>query len=131
MPVHKHLIIRAVVNEPITSEKELKNWLRDLVKIIKMKIIKGPYASYVTREGNRGITGVVMIETSHISIHIWDETTPALVQCDIYSCAEFQQGEVIMHLGIMKPKKIEYMMVDRSEEISCGPIIIHTKSSYP
>ena len=131
MPVHKHLIIRAEVDEPITSEKELKKWLRDLVKIIKMKIIKGPYASYVSKEGNCGVTGIVMIETSHISIHIWDEPTPALVQCDVYSCAEFQQGEVIMHLGIMKPKKIDYMMVDRSEEISCGPIIIRTKSPYP
>ena len=128
MPEHKHLIIRAPVYEPITSEKELKKWLRDLVKIIKMKIIKGPYASYVSKEGNRGITGIVMIETSHISIHIWDETTPALVQCDVYSCAEFQQGEVIMHLGIMKPKKIEYMMVDRSKEISCEPIQLHLHS---
>jgi len=131
MPEHKHLIIRAEVKHPITSEWELRKWLKNLVKIIDMKIVGGPYTAYVTKEGNRGITGVVMIETSHISIHIWDETTPALVQCDIYSCAEFQQGEVIMHLDIMKPKKIEYMMVDRSEEISCGPIIIHTKSPYP
>ena len=128
MPAHKHLIIRAAVNEPITSEKELKKWLRDLVKIIKMKIIKGPYASYVSKKGNCGVTGIVMIETSHIAIHIWDETTPALVQCDVYSCAEFQQGEVIMHLGIMKPKKIEYMMVDRSKEISCEPIQLHLHS---
>ena len=128
MPAHKHLIIRAAVNEPITSEKELKKWLRDLVKIIKMKIIKGPYASYVSKEGNCGVTGIVMIETSQIAIHIWDETTPALVQCDVYSCAEFQQGEVVMHLGIMKPKKIEYMMVDRSKEISCEPIQLHLHS---
>jgi S-adenosylmethionine/arginine decarboxylase-like enzyme len=131
MPKHKHLIIRAEVKHPITSEWELRKWLKNLVKIIDMKIVGGPYTAYVTKEGNRGITGVVMIETSHISIHIWDEERPSLVQCDIYSCAEFQQGEVIMHLGIMKPKKIEYMMVDRSEEISCGPIIIHTKSPYP
>jgi len=131
MPEHKHLIIRAEVNHPITSEKELKRWLRKLVKKIDMNIIKGPYTAYVSKEGNRGITGVVMIETSHIAIHVWDEISPALVQCDVYSCAEFQQGEVIMHLGIMKPQKIEYMMVDRSEEISCGPIIIHTKSPYP
>jgi len=131
MPKHKHLIIRAEVKHPITSEWELRKWLKNLVKIIDMKIVGGPYTAYVTKEGNRGITGVVMIETSHISIHIWDEERPSLVQCDIYSCAEFQQGEVIMHLDIMKPKKIEYMMVDRSEEISCGPIIIHTKSPYP
>ena len=131
MPEHKHLIIRAEVKHPIMSEWELRKWLKNLVKIIDMKIVGGPYTAYVTKEGNRGITGVVMIETSHISIHIWDEERPSLVQCDIYSCAEFQQGEVIMHLGIMKPQKIEYMMVDRSEEISCGPIIIHTKSPYP
>ena len=102
--------------------------LKELVKKIDMKIIKGPYAAYVTKEGNCGATGIVMIETSHIAIHIWDEPTPALVQCDVYSCAEFQQGEVIMHLGIMKPKKIEYMMVDRSKEISCEPIQLHLHS---
>ena len=39
MPEHKHLIIRATVYEPITSEKELKKWLRDLVKIIESKPI--------------------------------------------------------------------------------------------
>ena len=64
MPKHKHLIIRAEVNRPITSEKEIKKWLKKLVNKIDMKIIKGPYAGYVTKEGNRGITGVVMIETS-------------------------------------------------------------------
>jgi len=131
MPEHKHLIIRVEVKHPITSEWELRKWLKNLVKTIDMEIVGGPYVAYVTKEGNRGATGVVMIETSHIAIHIWDEERPSLVQCDIYSCAEFQQGEVIMHLGIMKPQKIEYMMVDRSEEISCGPIIIHTKSPYP
>ena len=128
MPEHKHMVIRAEVYEPITSEKDLKKWLRKLVKLIDMKTIKGPYASYVTKEGNRGITGVVMIETSHISIHIWDETTPALVQCDVYSCAEFQRGEVVMHLGMMKPKKIEYMMMDRSKNISCEPTQLHFHS---
>ena len=129
MPEHKHMVIRAEVLEPITSEKELKKWLRDLVKIIKMKIIKGPYASYVSKEGNCGVTGVVMIETSHIAIHIWDETTPALVQCDVYSCADFQRGEVVMQLGMMHPTKIEYMMMDRSEDISCEPTQLHFQSS--
>ena len=128
MPVHKHLIIRAEVKSPIATEKGIRKWLRNLVKKIDMKIIKGPYAAYVTNEGNCGVTGVVMIETSHIAIHIWDEELPALVQCDVYSCAEFQQGEVIMHLGKMKPKKIEYMMVDRSKEISCEPIQLHLHS---
>ena len=117
MPAHKHLIIRAEVNRPITSEKEIKKWLRNLVKKIDMKIIKGPYASYVSKEGNRGITGIVMIETSHIAMHVWDETSPALVQCDVYSCAEFSSNEVLIEFVTMKPIKIEHILLDRAKDI--------------
>ena len=118
MPKHKHLIIRAEVNRPLKGEKETKQWLRKLVKKIDMKIIKGPFAGYVTKEGNRGITGVVMIETSHIAIHVWDETLPALVQCDVYSCAEFSVSEVLLELTMMEPEKIDYMVLDRAKTIS-------------
>ena len=117
MPKHKHLIIRAEVNRPITSEKEIKKWLRNLVKKIDMNIIKGPYASYVSKEGNRGITGIVMIETSHIAMHVWDETSPALVQCDVYSCAEFSSNEVLIEFVTMKPTKIEHILLDRAKDI--------------
>ena len=117
MPTHKHLLIRAEVNSPITGEKEIKKWLRNLVNKIEMKIIKGPYAAYVSKEGNRGLTAVVMIETSHIAIHIWDETSPALVQCDVYSCAEFSSNEVLVEFVEMEPIKIEHMLLDRAVEI--------------
>ena len=117
MPEHKHLIIRAEVNRPITSEKELKQWLRKLVKKIDMKIIKGPYTAYVSKEGNRGITGVVMIETSHIAIHVWDEISPALVQCDVYSCADFSSNEVLIEFTPMGVTKIDHMMLDRADTI--------------
>ncbi len=117
MPVHKHLIIRAEVNHPITSEKELKKWLKALVKKIDMKIIKGPYVAYVSKEGNRGITGVVMIETSHIAIHVWDEVSPALVQCDVYSCAEFSSNEVLAEFLPMGVTKIDHILLDRKTEI--------------
>ena len=117
MPKHKHLIIRAEVNRPLKGEKETKQWLRKLVKKIDMKIIKGPFAGYVTKEGNRGITGVVMIETSHIAIHVWDETLPALVQCDVYSCAEFSSNEVLAEFLNMEVTKIDHIMLDRADEI--------------
>ena len=117
MPQHKHLIIRAEVNRPPKSEKEIKKWLRKIVNKIDMKIIKGPYASYVTKEGNRGVTGVVMIETSHIAIHVWDETIPALVQCDVYSCAEFSSNEVLAEFLNMEVTKIDHVLLDRANEI--------------
>ncbi len=117
MPVHKHLIIRAEVNHPIISERELRKWLRNLVKKIDMKIIKGPYAAYVSKEGNRGLTGIVMIETSHISIHIWDEESPALVQCDVYSCAEFSSNEVLAEFVSMDVVTIDKIVLDRADEL--------------
>jgi len=38
--------------------------------------------------GNQGLTSVTIIETSHIAVHVWDEVSPALMQMDVYSCAE-------------------------------------------
>ena len=115
---HNHLLIRAEVNRPIKEERILKKWLKDLVHKIDMNIIKGPYVKYVDKVGKRGITGFVMIETSHIAIHIWDETDPALVQFDIYSCANFSIHEVVMHLAPMKPIKIEHLFIDRENKFN-------------
>jgi len=59
-----------------------------------MKILMGPYVKYCKMEGNRGITGIAVIETSHIAIHIWDEPVPALIQMDVYSCADFDPYKI-------------------------------------
>ena len=87
--VHKHLIIRAEANKVPTDEEQLTKWLKDFIEFIGMKILMGPYVKYCTMEGNRGITGIAVIETSHIAIHVWDEPVPALMQMDVYSCADF------------------------------------------
>jgi len=87
--IHKHIIIRAEVNNPPKDVDKLTEWLKDFIGSINMKIMLGPYVAYCNNEGNRGITGVAVIETSHIAIHVWDEPVPALMQLDVYSCAEF------------------------------------------
>ena len=92
--VHKHLIIRAEANKVPTDEEQLTEWLKDFIDYIDMKILMGPYVKYCNVEGNRGITGIAVIETSHIAIHVWDEPNPALMQIDVYSCAEFNVDEI-------------------------------------
>ena len=92
--VHKHLIIRAEANRVPTDEEQLTEWLKDFIDSIDMKILMGPYVKYCNVEGNRGITGIAVIETSHIAIHVWDEPNPALMQIDVYSCAEFNVDEI-------------------------------------
>ena len=92
--VHKHLIIRAEANKVPTDEEQLTEWLKEFIDSIDMKILMGPYVKYCNVEGNRGITGIAVIETSHIAIHVWDEPNPALMQIDVYSCAEFNVDEI-------------------------------------
>ena len=92
--VHKHLIIRAEANKVPTDEEQLTEWLKEFIDSIDMKILMGPYVKYCNVEGNRGITGIAVIETSHIAIHVWDEPNPALMQIDVYSCAEFDVDQI-------------------------------------
>ena len=89
MLVHKHLIIRAEVEEPPTLPAFVVEWLRQTVEAIGMKVLSGPYSEYVEVEGNEGATGVVIIETSHLAIHVWDRQDPPLLQLDVYTCGEF------------------------------------------
>ena len=88
---HKHLIIRANINKPPRNEdvNTLTDWIRKVIKSIDMKILGGPYTTYCDVKGNKGMTSVTIIETSHIALHTWDEVTPALLQLDVYSCADF------------------------------------------
>lgn len=97
MIYHKHLLINAKVDTPIRKEEEAIEFLENLVKRIDMKIIKGPFAHFVDNdaEGNSGLTALVMIETSHIAFHIWDQVNPGLLQFDLYTCGKLDLEEVL------------------------------------
>lgn len=114
MIFHKHLLINAKVVDPIRSEEEGIDFLTRLVDRIDMKIIKGPFASYVDKPGNRGLTAIVMIETSHIAFHIWDETNPSLVQFDLYTCGNLDLPSVLLAFGeTFNVASMEYNLFDR------------------
>ena len=110
---HKHLLIRAEVQNPPKNEEETISWMRKLIKTIDMNIHAGPYSSQVSKKGNKGLSGVAIIDTSHISIHTWDEQQPALIQLDVYSCKEFKKADVIDCLEEFKPITVEYKYFDR------------------
>lgn len=116
MIFHKHLLINAKVNKPMKSEDEAIEFLKDLVDSINMKIIKGPFASYVEVMGNRGLTAMVMIETSHIAFHIWDEQSPALLQFDLYTCGSLDADLVLTTIDkSFEVTSLEYQLFDRKD----------------
>ena len=88
--------------------------MKDFIASINMKILMGPYVKYCEMEGNRGITGIAVIETSHITIHVWDEPNPALMQIDVYSCAEFDPYKIADKIKAdFDVVKIDYKYLNR------------------
>ena len=117
---HKHLLVRAEVdNCPMKNELGyVLTWMNDLISKINMKLMHGPNISYIDQVGNRGITCMALIETSHIVLHIWDEAKPGLFQLDVYSCKSFDLNIVIESLRkSFSVRKIQYKFLDRKSDL--------------
>jgi S-adenosylmethionine/arginine decarboxylase-like enzyme len=113
---HKHILINAKVKNPLKTPEDGVGFLTRLVYAIQMKIIKGPFASYVEAEGNRGLTAIVMIETSHIAFHIWDEKDPAMLQFDLYTCGELDKDIILEHINReMQIESMDWVLFDRED----------------
>jgi S-adenosylmethionine/arginine decarboxylase-like enzyme len=113
-PQHNHLLINAKTPWPIRNKRQMKKWLKGLVKDIGMNLIAGPFVHYVNKPGNRGLTAVVMIETSHIALHIWDEMQPAHVQFDIYTCAGLDEEKTLLKIvNDLKITDVEWVYFNR------------------
>jgi S-adenosylmethionine/arginine decarboxylase-like enzyme len=124
MTPHKHLLVRAEISNHVSDNDVISNWLKNLVDIIQMRILHGPVSVYCDKKGNKGITAFAIIETSHIVLHTWDETNPATLQLDVYTCSELEIGLVFNALSIFQPIIIDYKFLDREQgfvEITNSP----------
>ena len=115
---HKHLIVRAEVNKPPTDQKWAHTWLTDLVSKIGLHLCHGPITSDLDLPGIRCLTGVVIIETSHIALHCWDESDPGLMQLDVYTCGDLQTEVIFEEIKQFGPVKVEYKFLDREHELT-------------
>ena len=117
---HNHLIVRADIGWCPQEEdlNKISDWIRSLIKKIDMKLLAGPYTTYVGEKGNKGMTSVAIIETSHIALHIWDEVSPGLMQLDVYSCADFNPPDVFDKVNeLFQTIKMEYKFLDREKKL--------------
>lgn len=113
---HKHLILNAVVKNPLTTEDGVNSWLEKLVSLVDMEILIPPVSKYCDIEGNEGVTGTVVITTSHISIHIWPNVPEPYIRLDVYSCKDFCPNVVICFIdetmGIVEEG---HLIIDRNK----------------
>jgi S-adenosylmethionine/arginine decarboxylase-like enzyme len=116
---HLQQIIIGQVTKPPTDVDVVKQFMCDLVESIGMKRLIEPQAVYVEAVGNRGMTSCVLIETSHIAWHVWDEQTPGLLQFDLYTCGDLIAEQV---LEIVKEffglTKYSVKVFDRAKEFT-------------
>lgn len=119
---HKHLIVNAKLysNSPVVKSYytedvvfSMECWLRDLVNLVGMKVFMEPIVKTCDEKGNEGITGVIGLETSHASFHIW---TNGDFRFDLYSCQDFDVNQVIDHIEKLGLIRGNYITVDRNSE---------------
>ena len=113
IPIHKHLLIKCFISEPIESQYLAQTFLSNIVTAIGMKAVTIPQAVYVADLGNEGFTGSINLATSHIAFHCWD--VEGLLMLDVYSCKCFDSTIVIdmitKYFGEIK--SINIMEIDR------------------
>lgn len=93
------------------------NYLKMLPELIEMTPITQPYVfpySGLVPE-DKGITGILIIAESHLSIHSFEEKGYSFV--DIFSCKEFDVEKAIkITLDIFKPIDYEVNVVERGKD---------------
>lgn len=114
---HKHLLIRAECNKPPIFTFEASAWMRELIKKIGMELLSGPHAERVEDPGNVGVTCVAIIKTSHLAMHVWEESSPSVIQLDVYTCGPLQQEDVFDHLAQFEPTRISWKYLDREHDL--------------
>jgi S-adenosylmethionine/arginine decarboxylase-like enzyme len=97
--MHKHLIVTGKTASPTKDPSVIERFLNDLVELVDMKVFMPARAKYCDDELNSGVTGDIVITTSHSSIHLWDNAVgnpyPGLLQFDLYSCKDYNPDDVI------------------------------------
>ena len=110
---HKHIIIRAYVKNPPTTEIQLSEWCKDVISRVGMNVISGPHVVYSDMVDNEGFTAVAVLDFSHLSIHTWDKVSPSLIEFDLFSCKDFDVNLVLDKLNEFGIITYSQLIVDR------------------
>ncbi len=116
--MHKHIIVTALASQPPKDPAVITQFLDRLVQLVNMEVFLPPQAKYCDDPHNSGVTGTVVITTSHASIHIWDNVPgnpyPGLLQMDLYSCKDFNPHDVLDFIEEYFHADIKnYQVIDR------------------
>lgn len=125
---HHHLLVRMETKHcPSADQVEtVKRKFQQIIHDIRMKALAPPIVRYLEEpKENKGMTGIMPIETSHIAFHFWDTpeksilTSPeskCLLQFDLYTCGTLshaQIAKVLQHMTCYSPVSAEITLLNR------------------
>jgi S-adenosylmethionine decarboxylase len=96
-------------------------YLKQLPELIQMTPITQPYVFPYSGliPSDKGITGIVVIAESHISIHSFEEKGYSFI--DIFSCKDFDIDKAVqITLDMFKPESYEINVVKRGIDFPRG-----------
>lgn len=125
---HHHLLLRLEsIHAPgpndVNHERER---IMRLVRDLGMKPLDKPHVYYMSSPSwNQGLTAIVPIQTSHISLHFWtspdanvlhNSQSKCLLQMDIYTCGALPHDVIpilLRELGSLKPTHLDCTIFNR------------------
>lgn len=95
--------------EKVNEASRLEEILIDTTSKVGFRVVGKSFYQFKPN----GATGVVLLETSHISIHSWPEFN--FVALDVYSCSgKTKAKKAIRYLvGVLNPEKVQIREVER------------------
>jgi S-adenosylmethionine decarboxylase len=114
---HITIDLKGCPKETLSNYELHFNYLKSLPELINMTPITQPYVfpySGLVPE-DKGITGIVIIAESHISIHSFEEKGYSFI--DIFSCKDMDVEKAIrITLDMFKPEDYEINIVKRGKD---------------
>lgn len=118
-----HLMIDGYGADPAKLDDAglLFETLNDLPSMIGMRKLSTPVLARVDEKGGEGISGIVMIYESHISIHTYPKK--GFFSMDVYSCNSFDAARVVDAMRARYAfKDAEVQAVDRAKRFPVGDL---------
>jgi len=118
--LHRQFIYNAVVGKDDVEVNACRRWLDGLVPKIGMATLLPAVSVYCEKKGNEGITGFVVISTSHAAFHYWEPRShsPNRLSFCLYSCGPFDTRVVVEHIEeFWSIRRSQYRLFDRTWDI--------------
>jgi len=94
----------------IAYVKQLEPVLKEALKKSRLNVVKGEKPRFFQFKPH-GVTGIVLLEESHIAFHSWPEYN--YIAIDIFSCSGKKKAEIAYNVfkKRLKPKKIRKVQI--------------------